>query len=322
MKLTLYLLLGSAFILVAFLALAKVSGAGFNYLEISKHSFDPSFQILIFLLLYIGFGSIAAVFPLHTWSPDGYAAAPTAGSMLHAGVLKKLGAYGIIRIAVLLLPEGARYWSSLMAALAIANILYGAYCALHQKDLKYMIGYLCISHMGVVLLGIATGTTSGLNGAIFQMVAHGLMTALFFSATGFIYDRTHTRMIPDLGGLAKQMPLATTFLVLGGLASIGLPGTAIFNAELMVFMASMKLYPVFTVLGISTIVLTAFYVLRSLQYSVFGPVRITGASFKDATLFLSLPRVLLIFALLVFGFFPNLLLNIMRATTTQLFGGF
>jgi len=321
MKLTLFLFLGSAFVFVGFLAIAKVSGAGFNILDISGHPFDKTFQSIIFLFLLIGFGSLMAVFPLHTWSPDGYAAAPTAASMLHAGVLKKLGAYGLLRVGILLLPEGAREWAVWMAVLGVVNILYGGYCALHQKDLKYMIGYLCISHMGIVLLGFSTLTQAGINGAVFQMFAHGCMTALFFSATGFISDRMKTRMIPDLSGIAKVLPVGATFLVLGALASIGLPGFAIFNAELMVFITTIQIYPVLGILAVTGIVLTAFYVLRSLQYAVFGPERVIQGEIKDVSLLLSIPRITLIGALVLFGFFPNLLLNLIRSTTGTLFTG-
>jgi len=322
MKLTLYLFLASTLVLVAFLALANTSGAGFNLLEISKHPFDSQFQTLVFSLLFIGFGALAAVFPLHTWSPDGYAAAPTAASMLHAGVLKKLGVYGIIRVGVILLPEGANNWAFVIAILGIVNIIYGAYCATAQKDLKYMVGYICISHIGIVMLGISTMTVSGINGAIFQMFAHGIMTALFFSSVGFIHDRTQTRIISDLGGVAKQLPLGVTFVVLGALAAIGLPGMAVFNAELLVFIVSLKIYPVLGILAICAIVITAFYVLRSLQYSFFGPEKLQYAGLKDMSLFLSIPRVLLIGTLLFFGFFPNVLLNMMRTTTSSLFTGF
>jgi len=207
MKLTLYLLAGSALILPAILYLWVQGGAHtFDLFELQRIGFSAFDQKLTFVMLYFGFGILAAVWPFHTWSPVGHVAAPTAVSMIHAGVLMKLGAYGILRIAMTLCPAGLSYWSDLMALLACIGIVYGALVGLAQTDLKYVIGYSSVSHMGVVGLGLATMSVNGINGAVFQMFAHGVMTALFFSSVGYIYDRTHTKIIPELGGLSRTMP--------------------------------------------------------------------------------------------------------------------
>src|SRR3989338_2309165 len=225
-KLTLYLLLGSAFILTAFLAIYALPQAHtFDLLAIKQQvQFSPEFQKLFYPFLFFGFGVLAGCFPFHVWSPDGHVAAPTAASMLHAGVLMKLGAYGILRIGLYLLPDGAHFWAPCTAILALMNIVYGALVASQQKDLKYVIGYSSVSHMGIVLLGISTLSINGINGAIFQMFSHGIMTALFFACVGFIYDRYHTRQFEELGGLAKTMPKLATFFIIGGLCGLGLPG--------------------------------------------------------------------------------------------------
>ena len=224
MKLTLYLLAGSALILPAILYLWVPGGAHtFDLFELQRIGFSAFDQKLTFIMLYFGFGILAAVWPFHTWSPVGHVAAPTAVSMIHAGVLMKLGAYGILRIGMTLCPAGLSYWSELMALLACIGIVYGALVGLAQTDLKYVIGYSSVSHMGVVGLGLATMSVNGINGAVFQMFAHGVMTALFFSSVGYIYDRTHTKIIPELGGLSKTMPIASSFFIIAALAGIGVP---------------------------------------------------------------------------------------------------
>ena len=236
MKLTLYLLAGSAFILPAILFLWAKGGAHtFDLFELQRIGFTPFRpEGELSLCSTLGSGFLAAVWPFHTWSPVGHVAAPTAVSMIHAGVLMKLGAYGVLRIGMTLCPQGAVYWSHLMALLACIGIVYGALVGLAQTDLKYVIGYSSVSHMGIVGLGLATMTVNGINGAVFQMFAHGVMTALFFSSVGYIYDRTHTKIIPELGGLSKTMPVASSFFIFAALAGIGVPLMASFWAELLV----------------------------------------------------------------------------------------
>ena len=227
----------------------------------------------MFLALYVGFGILAGIWPLHTWSPDGHASAPTAVSMLHAGVLMKLGAYGVVRVAMTLLPEGTQYWAPLVGTIAVINVVYGAFSAMAQTDLKYVVAYSSVSHMGLVMLGAATLTEAGLNGSVFQMFAHGIMTGLFFALVGLIYEKSHTREIGRMGGFGRRMPGIAACFTLGGLSSLGLPGLAGFVAEILTFLGAWQsasrwwLFP--AVLGT---LLTAIYVLRVAKRIFWGPL--------------------------------------------------
>jgi NADH-quinone oxidoreductase subunit M len=274
MKLTLMLMAGSAFILVAILALYFTAPIhSFDLDDLAKNGYGRDFQRWVFLAIYVGFGVLAGIWPLHTWSPDGHASAPTAVSMLHAGVLMKLGAYGILRIGVGLLPQGAEHWSYLMATIATINILYGAFSAMGQTDLKYVIAYSSVSHMGVVMLGLASLNPIGVNGAVMQMFSHGIMTGLFFAVVGLVYEKAHTRDILAMGGFAKRMPGIAVAMTIGGLASFGLPATSGFIAEFLCFYGMWLKYPFLALLSVIGIVLTAIYVLRVLQKIFLGPFR-------------------------------------------------
>ena len=322
MKLTLYLLAGSALILPAIVYLVAHSGqATFDVTALmAAGTFTPAQQRFAFLLLYIGFGILAAVWPFHTWSPVGHGAAPTAVSMIHAGVLMKIGAFGILRVGIFLCPEGWQYWSHLMAVLAVVGIVYGAFVGLRQTDLKFVIGYSSVSHMGIVGLGLATVTVDGLTGAVFQMFAHGLMTALFFSAVGYIYDKTHTKMIADLGGLGRSMPLAAGYFVIAALTGIGVPCLASFWAELTVFVASFSVYPVYGALAVGALVVSALFMLRVVQRTCYGPEKARWAQLPDIGLFLSIPRAILVLSILFFGLFPSLMANMIHATAVEFLG--
>ncbi|HUT74944.1 MAG TPA: NADH-quinone oxidoreductase subunit M [Armatimonadota bacterium] len=289
LKLTLFLLVGSAFMLIGLLGIYFFSGAPqptFDFLRLSALSRDGAFSVglqrTIFLLLYVGFGILAGIWPLHTWSPDGHASAPTAVSMLHAGVLMKLGAYGVLRIGVGLLPQGAVFWAPLVGGIAVVNILYGAMSAMGQTDLKYVIAYSSVSHMGVVMLGIATLNPVGLNGAVFQMFSHGIMTGLFFALVGLVYEKAHTRDMPSMGGFALRMPGIAAAFTIGGLTSFGVPGTSGFIAELLVFLGTWRVYPVLAILAVFGIVITATYVLRVLQRVFLGPFKERYEGIPDA----------------------------------------
>src|SRR4030066_47087 len=234
MKLTLYLLFGSAFILVGILALYfKAPHPTFSIIELEKFSFPLGFQHLFFLAMYVGFGILAGIWPFHTWSPDGHASAPTAVPMLPAGVLMKLGAYGVVRVGMSLLPEGAQYWAYLMGTIAVINIVYGSLSAMAQTDLKYVIASSSVSHMGIVMLGAATLTETGMNGAVFQMVAHGIMTGLFFALVGLVYGRSHSGDRGGGGGFGKKMPGGAVAFTIGGLSSLGLAGLSGFGGGFM-----------------------------------------------------------------------------------------
>src|SRR5262245_61910195 len=264
MKLTLYLLFGSAFILVGILALYVVAGASsFSFLTLQSMHLDPTLQSWVFLAFYIGFGILAGIWPLHTWSPDGHASAPTAVSMLHAGVLMKLGAYGVVRLGMGLLPDATVEWAWLVGGIACINIVYGALSAMAQTDLKYVIAYSSVSHMGVVMLGAATLTVTGLNGSVFQMFAHGIMTGLFFAIVGLVYEKAHSRAIFTMGGFGTMMPGIATAFTVAGLSSLGLPATAGFVAEFLTFLGAWSsAHPWWLFPGMIGAFLTAVYVLR------------------------------------------------------------
>jgi NADH-quinone oxidoreductase subunit M len=232
--------------------------------------FDTDFQKLVFPLFAIGAGCLAGLWPFHTWSPDGHVAAPTAVSMLHAGVLMKLGAFGILRLGIQLLPEGAEFWMPGLIVLACINVLYGAVSAMAQTDFKYVIGYSSVSHMGYVLLGLATLSDVGVNGAALQMFSHGVMTALMFAMVGAVYDQAHTRELALFGGLAKKMPRFAIYFVIAGLTSVGLPGLSGFVAEFHVFVGTFEDYPWAGALAILGAGITAVYIFRLLALSFFG----------------------------------------------------
>ncbi len=286
MKLTLYLMAGSALILAGILGLYFASGQGsFDFDVLERTTYDPRFQRVFFPILFVGFGTLAALWPFHTWSPDGHSSAPTAVSMLHAGVLMKLGAYGCLLVPITLLPGGAHYWLPSVAFLSIVNIVYGSLSAVAQNDLKYIVAYSSVSHMGIVMLGLASMNETALNGAVLQMFSHGIMTGLFFGLVGMIYGRTHTRMVNEQGGLAARMPALAAFFVLTGLTSLGLPGLSGFPAELSVFLGAFRVYPAVTVVCVTGIVFTAFYVLRVVQRLFFGKQYLAhSASSQDAAL--------------------------------------
>ena len=324
MKLMLFLLAGSALLFPSLLAIYHHAGLNtFDLIALSNHSFDSDFQIFVYPFLYIGFGVLAGLFPFHGWSPTGHVAAPSAVSMLHAGVLMKLGAVGILSIGMRLLPEGAVYWAPVFSALAVIGIIYGAFVAMRQTDFKFVIGFSSVSHMGIVLLGLnlaVLGTTAGadaLNGAVFQMFAHGIMTALFFSTAGYLYDKAHSKTIGDFGGLGAQMPRAVSIFIVAGLCGAGLPGLASFWAELLVFLAALKIYPIAGVIIVIGLVLTAIYILRVFNLAFFGPPNPKWENLRDmdmAGLHL-LPRAILIAVLVLFGFVPRLMLDLINSTT-------
>jgi NADH-quinone oxidoreductase subunit M len=317
MKLTLYLLAGSALILPAILYLFVSSGLHtFDLVALMKPgTFSPFDQKFAFLLLFLGFGILAAVWPFHSWSPVGHVAAPHAVSMVHAGVLMKIGAFGVLRVGIFLCPEGWRYWAELMALLAVIGIVYGALVGLRQTDLKYVIGYSSVSHMGVVGLGLSTVSVHGLNGAVFQMFAHGIMTALLFSSVGYLYDRTHTKLIPELGGLSRVMPVASAFFILAALASIGVPGLASFWGELVVFVAAFRVYPLRTAVAVLALVITAVFMLRVIQRTFYGPTLERFAGLSDVSWKLGIPRAILAAVLVLFGLFPSLLLDVIETAS-------
>ncbi len=276
MKLTIFLMTGSAFAIIGMVAIYFGSGLRtFDMMILAEQaSFSYGFQYAFFPPLFIGFAVLAGMFPFHTWSPTGHVAAPTAVSMLHAGVLMKLGAYGCLRAAMWLLPHGAQAWLPIIAVMTIMNVVYGATIAMAQKDFKFIIGYSSVSHMGLVVMALATGNQIGITGAVLQMFAHGIMTGLFFAVVGrMIYERTHTRQLPELGGMFKVMPFAAVMFILGGLSSMGMPGFAGFWAEFSIFIGVWESYPLIAVIAAISIPITAAYILRAVIQVFFDEVK-------------------------------------------------
>ena len=315
MKLTLYLLAGSAFILVALFRLYVESGyllpqATFDYLQLMTQHYTGGSARTMFLLFYVGFGVLAGIWPLHTWSPDGHAAAPAAGSMMHAGVLMKLGAYGVLRLGFGLFPEAAHELAWLVGGIAVINIVYGALAAGWQTDIKYLIAYSSVSHMGIVMLGLATLNGAGIAGSVFQMVSHGLMTGLLFTLVNLIYHKAHTRDMRQMGGFGHKMPGLATCFVLAGLTSLGLPGLSGFVAEFLVFLGAWGsanpwwLFP--AVLGAFV---TALYVLLAVRQIFLGPENPRYPHLPDAHGTEWLTLVVLTGLLIVLGLMPRLILD-------------
>jgi len=266
----------------------------------------------MFLALFFGFGVKMPIVPFHTWLPDAHVEAPTAGSVLLAGLLLKMGAYGIIRIAMPTLPNGAQEWQWLMIVIAVLSILYGAFAALAQKDLKKMVAYSSISHMGMVLLGFATFTTVGVAAGVFQMFAHGLITAVLFMVCGIVQHIAGTREIPKLGGLAVKMPYYATFVMIGFMASLGLPGLIGFAAEFPIFYAFAWMNGVWNwwiLLPIASVAITAAYYVWSMQRSLFGPLtdKIDTSHLHDVSWYEAAPLVVLSVLIVLFGLFPSLI---------------
>jgi len=271
MKLTLYLFIGSVISMIGALVMYWTSGMHtFDMLVLETVKFTPTFQKIWFLPVFLGFAILGGIFPFHNWSPDGHVAAPTAVSMFHAGVLMKLGAFAALRVGIMLLPQGAKFWSPLIMGLALVNIVYGAFIASVQTDFKYVIGFSSVSHMGLVMMGFATLTPEGLTGAGVQMFSHGIMTALFFAAVGMVYDRAHTRQIPELGGMIKPLPLVAIGVIVGSLVSMGMPGFSGFIAEYPIFMGMWKTHAVVAIIAAISIVVTASYVLLVVRRVFFG----------------------------------------------------
>lgn len=316
MKLTLMLMGGSAFLLLGILGIYYHSAPEggkltMNLLEISaNNAIDHNWQYFLFPITFVGFGVLGAMFPFHTWSPDGHASAPTAVSMLHAGVLMKLGGYGCFRVAIYLMPHAANELAWIFLILTGISVVYGAFSACVQNDLKYINAYSSVSHCGLVLFAILMLNTTAMTGAVMQMLSHGLMTALFFALIGMIYGRTHTRDIRLMGGLMKIMPFLAVCYVIAGMASLGLPGLSGFVAEMTIFVGSFQhedmFHRVFTIAACCSIVITAVYILRVVGKLLLGPVYDEHhLTLTDAKWWERLSTVTLILCVAGIGCFPN-----------------
>jgi NADH-quinone oxidoreductase subunit M len=326
MKLALMLMAGSALVFVGLVGLYLNTGSAgeqtFDITRIAAMDISPEAQRLFFPFAFIGFGIFTALFPFHTWVPDGHSSAPTAASMFLAGISMKLGGYGCLRVATWLMPEGAAHYSWVIIVLASIAILYGAFATMMQKDLKYINAYSSVSHCGFVLLGIGMLTQTAIEGAVLQMVSHGLMTALFFAAIGMIYDRTHTRDVAMMSGLMKMMPFISTVFVIAGLCSLGLPGFSGFVAEMTVFVGSWEraddFYRLATIIACASIVVTAVYILRAVGKVIMGPADARFAQLRDAKWNEKLAAGLLIAGILFMGMAPFLINDLVKPAATEL----
>ena len=314
MKLALMLMFGSALVFVGLMGLyyntpLNNGSTSFDLLYISTQNISLNTQLVFFPLLFVGFGIFTAIFPFHTWVPDGHSSAPTAASMFLAGISMKLGGYGCLRVATLLMPDAAQHYSWIIILLATIAIIYGAFATMMQTDLKYINAYSSISHCGFVLFGIGMLTKISIAGAVMQMVSHGLMTALFFAVIGMIYQRTHTRAVKELGGLLKVMPFISAVFVIAGLASLGLPGLSGFVAEMTIFIGSWQnidtTYRIATIIACASIVVTAVYILRAVGKVIMGPIEHEHhLSLTDANWNEKLAAALLTFGILAIGLAP------------------
>ncbi|HRJ29154.1 MAG TPA: NADH-quinone oxidoreductase subunit M [Cyclobacteriaceae bacterium] len=313
MKLTLMLMAGSALLVIGILGIyfhSDVNGShSFNIIDLANQNFPMEMQRIFFPLTFIGFGVIGALFPFHTWSPDGHSSAPTAVSMLHAGVLMKLGGYGCLKVAIYLMPEAANEMAWIFLILTSLSVIYGALGVIAQTDLKYINAYSSVSHCGLVLFALLMLNKTASNGAVLQMISHGLMTALFFALIGMLYSRTHTRMVHEMGGLMKVLPFLSVCYVIAGLASLGLPGLSGFVAEMTIFVGAFQhpdmFHRVITIIAISSIVVTAVYILRVVGSLLMGPVKNEAYNnLKDATWYERLATVTLIAAIVSIGIAP------------------
>ena len=316
MKLTLMLMGGSAFLMIGLLGIywhsAPEGGTlTWNLLDIAhNNAISKGWQYFLFPMTFVGFGVLGAMFPFHTWSPDGHACAPTAVSMLHAGVLMKLGGYGCFRIAIYLLPNAANDLAWIFIILTGISIVYGAFSACVQTDLKYINAYSSVSHCGMVLFAILMLNTTAMTGAVLQMLSHGLMTALFFALIGMIYGRTHTRDIREMGGLMRVMPYLGVCYMIAGFASLGLPGLSGFVAEMTIFFGSFQnadfFHRAFVIAATCAIVITAVYILRVVGKLLLGKVQDQHhLALTDANWFERLSTVTLIVCIAAIGCFPN-----------------
>jgi len=322
------LMAGSALVFLGLMALyfnsIDANGAHtFDMATLASQSLPLSAQLFFFPLIFAGFGIFRALFPFHTWVPDGHSSAPTAASMFLAGISMKLGGYGCLRVASFLMPEAATHYAPVIIVLSAIAILYGAFATMMQTDLKYINAYSSVSHCGFVLLGIGMLNHTGISGAVMQMISHGLMTALFFAAIGMIYERTHTRMVEQLGGLLKCMPFISSVFVISGLCSLGLPGFSGFVAEMTVFMGAWEhssiLYRVVTIASCASIVVTAVYILRAAGKTIMGKMpeslHLDGG---DARWNEKSAAVVLLAGILLIGLTPFLLKDLLDPDITRM----
>jgi NADH-quinone oxidoreductase subunit M len=330
-KITIYLAVGSFILLLGIIGLylsLPVASRTFDITFLQQHRdlIAPGSRNSIYLALLLGFGILISLFPFHTWAPTAYASAPTPAAMLHAGVIKKFGLYGLLRVALPLLPDSARHYSGLLLILLIGNIIYCGLATIGQKRLDLMLGYSSVMHMGYIFLGIASFNMIGTTGAALLMFAHGLSIAALFAIAGQVRERTGTLTFSELGGLAKPMPILGFTFGLAAFAAIGLPGFANFASEILVFFGAFKdgiaapysYHQIATVFALWGVVISAVYMLRAYRAVFFGEIQDRWVALKDVTT-LRWPVILLLATLLLAGFFPQLFINLLKPVFANFF---
>lgn len=323
MKLTIYLLIGSAFLLISLITLFvkayNMTGVPTMSIEaLAQLQYPMGFQLFIFAMMSFCFCTLISMFPFHAWSPDGHVAAPTAVSMLHAGVLKSIGGYGMIRVALYIFPEAGKVILPILAVLGVAGVVYAAYICIHQQDLKYVVGFSSVSHMGYVIIGITAFNIISLNAAVIMMFAHGIMAALFFTMVGTIYHKAGTRMIGDFSGLAHHMPRLAVGFMISGLACLGLPGLINFIGEFMTFIGVYQTYHVVGVLTAMGIIFASIYNIRAVGNILFGPPMEKWQGLPDMNLPEMVPLLVLGGCMLLGGIYPGPLLDMINSAVVEL----
>ncbi len=322
-KFFLFTLFGSLFMLLGMLALYFNSMPHtFDMLELAKQGslLPVNMQIWIFLALYLGFAIKIPAFPFHTWLPLAHVEAPTGVSVILAGVLLKMGTYGIMRVSFPVLPEATKWFLPFLIVIAVINIIYGAFCAMAQKDLKKMVAYSSINHMGYCMLGMTAMTAIGYNGAVMQMITHGIITGSLFFLVGVIYDRAHTRDIDAFGGLGARLPIYTGLMVIQVMASLGLPGLAGFVGEFLCFLGAFPAWPYYVIAATIGIIVTAAFFLRMIEKVFLGPFNEKWAGLPDMNLRELVAIVPLAVLTLMIGLWPRFCLDLIDPTITYMVG--
>ncbi len=312
-----------AIICMVFVAKAQLGYYTFNILEITQSvTFASSFQYIVFLMLFFGFAVKMPIVPLHTWLPDAHVEAPTGGSVILAGVMLKMGCYGLIRIGFTMMPAAVEKFALPMAILGVISMIYGAFLALAQDDLKKMIAYSSVSHMGSVLLGLAVLNTYGFDGAMFQMFAHGIISAMMFMVCGILQHSVHTRRISQLGGVASRLPILAAFTAFSFVASLGMPGLAGFIPELNVFLGAFRAMPVIALVAMVSMIITAAYYLWALQRAYFGKYneKLEQENPRDVRWFQTVPLAVLTVLILAFGVYPAPIMDMIHASSSYILG--
>ena len=316
-KFFIYTMAGSALMLVAILVIYLQIGTSDLPSAVEQLSLSTSLQILLFFAFALAFSVKVPLFPLHTWLPLAHVEAPTAGSIILAGVLLKMGTYGYLRFAIPLFPEAVPFWAPLLVTLSVIGILYGALVSLAQEDVKSLVAYSSVAHMGFIVLGIFSGGEQGMSGAVLQMINHGLSTGMLFFMIGILYEQRHTRLFKDYGGIWVKVPIFGTFFLLAAFSSVGLPGLNGFVGEFIILLGTFRLNPMAAIFATFGVILAAWYVLTAVRKVMFGPLNPANAGLRDMNVRELAIAVVLVVLFFVIGLRPSLLLDHINLATAD-----